>query len=102
MTIPATTERPCRKCGELKPLFEFYRNSRRKEGYEYVCKICSELSRQNLLMGKRKVFVSQLDRSIKSNFIYYMSHNPHYFQETFGVEATQSNIVTQFLQIMNE
>jgi hypothetical protein len=33
----------CSKCGEEKPLSEFYRNSRARDGRKYECKLCSRL-----------------------------------------------------------
>lgn len=32
--------KPCNKCGELKPLYEFKKNSRCKMGVTNTCKIC--------------------------------------------------------------
>lgn len=32
----------CTKCGKLKPLSEFYRDSYQKSGYRPSCKICSK------------------------------------------------------------
>jgi len=30
----------CRKCGQVKPLREFYRDGRRQDGHEGTCKVC--------------------------------------------------------------
>ena len=36
-----TTKR-CRKCGETKPVDEFYRDRRKKDGMQFNCKDCAE------------------------------------------------------------
>ena len=33
----------CSKCKEIKPFFEFHKNRKRKEGYQYYCKICNNV-----------------------------------------------------------
>ena len=34
----------CTKCGELKPLTEYYKASIRKDGYQSACKCCANLA----------------------------------------------------------
>lgn len=34
------TFKVCNKCGESKPLFEFYKRKRSKDGHRYTCKAC--------------------------------------------------------------
>lgn len=57
-----TTEKMCTKCNSVKPLTEFYRNCRSKDGYAWSCKQCcradalydKELQeRANMLMAFR-------------------------------------------------
>jgi hypothetical protein len=33
-------EKPCSKCGDVKPLSEFYRHHRSKDGHQWWCKTC--------------------------------------------------------------
>ena len=42
MTASAVPEgmKRCTKCGEIKPVSEFYRNSRAKDGMQFFCKAC--------------------------------------------------------------
>ncbi len=32
--------KPCRNCGEVKPLDEFYNQAKSKDGKQYICKLC--------------------------------------------------------------
>ena len=41
------TEKECTKCGEIKPLREFYKDKQKPDGYMYWCKICSTLSHKS-------------------------------------------------------
>ena len=53
MLMTNITEKACRKCGDVKPVAEFYRQAR---GYTSYCKDCmKELSRQRVLDGRDKV-----------------------------------------------
>lgn len=48
----------CTKCGELKPLSEFYKDSYQKSGYRPSCKICSNKQNyeyKNRVYGNRIV-----------------------------------------------
>jgi hypothetical protein len=36
-------ERTCKKCGETKPIEEFYKNKKSKFGYLHICKLCSHI-----------------------------------------------------------
>ena len=40
----------CSGCGEMKPLTEYHRNQRTKDGYQYNCKECQKKTR----LPKRK------------------------------------------------
>lgn len=37
-------EKPCTKCGEVKPLSEFYRNKTKRDGRHCACKVCHRAS----------------------------------------------------------
>ena len=40
------TTKPCRDCGEVKPLDEFYKDSKAKDGKQGVCKPCDSVRRK--------------------------------------------------------
>lgn len=42
----------CKKCGEHKPLTEFYKNSRSKDGIDYYCKSCQKEGANKRLNAK--------------------------------------------------
>ena len=59
--------KPCSHCGDTKPLTEYYRQSRNKDGRQYVCKICQaeigrSYRRENPGVGRRSARKSQLRR----------------------------------------
>lgn len=35
----------CSKCGQYKPLSDFYKDSSKKDGFKYACKVCCDSSR---------------------------------------------------------
>lgn len=43
MSAPLLATKPCGRCGETKPLSEFYRDAKRKDGHAYACKPCCRL-----------------------------------------------------------
>lgn len=53
----------CIKCGELKPLTEFYKNYKMKDGHLNSCKVCQEK-----YMKKNAVHITQLKNNwVKKN-----------------------------------
>lgn len=46
--LPTASERPCTKCGETKPLDEFYRMKSGTYGRESHCKVCSNARKRDL------------------------------------------------------
>ena len=66
-------EKKCTKCGETKPLSEFYVNANKRTGYNPECKDCSKaLSSEYRKKNKDKVLA---DKAI------YRANNPHKISE---------------------
>jgi hypothetical protein len=46
-------EKTCTRCGETKPVTEFYRNSANKDGYAHGCKVChSDYQRRTIAQNR--------------------------------------------------
>lgn len=43
-----------------------------------------------------------LDRSVKSNFLKYMTANPHYFTAAFNMPPTPENIERAYSEVINQ
>lgn len=93
----------CRgKCKERKPLIDFYRNRRKRDGHNSICKKCELEKKKNYrgatisLDRMRERAIAHLDRSKRENFIYYMRTRPGYFSEIYGCENTLENINREF------
>lgn len=42
----------CKECGEEKPIYDFYKNKRMKDGYVNICKLCeSNKARKRYIKG---------------------------------------------------
>lgn len=41
-TAEIRTKKRCTKCGEVKPLGEFYRKSKARDGHDFRCKVCAK------------------------------------------------------------
>lgn len=40
------TEKYCKRCNTIKPIIDFYKNKRIKDGYSSSCKLCSDKSKK--------------------------------------------------------
>lgn len=54
------TEKPCRRCGETKPLSEFYRHKKSKDGYLQRCKACQRVWQLSYHEKNREVLIAKL------------------------------------------
>ena len=61
----------CNKCGEIKPLNEFHKNSARKDGLQTQCKNCHAISRANTYQKHKQ-------RHSQFMAIYYASKKSEY------------------------
>lgn len=41
-TPASVPSKACSKCGQVKPLSRYYRDSRAKDGHKAACKVCSK------------------------------------------------------------
>lgn len=41
MSVPVLASKRCPRCGEAKPVSDFYRNRRTKDGLAAYCKVCA-------------------------------------------------------------
>ena len=48
------TEKQCTKCGEVKPISEFYRRTASKDGYQPYCKSCLKRNRRKHVGNERE------------------------------------------------
>jgi hypothetical protein len=55
----------CKKCNEIKPLEDFYRDRTRKDGREWMCKRCKEAYKKEKRERKRRVIAAQTTPEIK-------------------------------------
>lgn len=44
----------CNKCGEVKPVTEYYKDNRCKDGLKYNCKICDDICKNGFQYGYGK------------------------------------------------
>jgi len=54
--IKRTTKKMCTKCGKIKPITEFYKNERTKDGHSYRCMECMKKYDGDRRYTKYKVF----------------------------------------------
>tara|TARA_Y100001951_G_C11298065_1_gene277536 strand:- start:1831 stop:2214 length:384 start_codon:yes stop_codon:yes gene_type:complete len=52
--MTSLSDKPCRICGEVKPLSDFYKDSRYEGGYKHLCKACQNDTRNRRREERRK------------------------------------------------
>lgn len=64
---PDEPRKPCRKCGEVKPLSEFHRQRDMKDGHRHNCKVCHRAASQNWYARNRADWIAHVKRWKQAN-----------------------------------
>lgn len=109
----------CQKCGhpyEEKDVPNiFYAHGEDTHGNirrDTICKYCRREESKQYRAAKKKAGViyrprpfrkdlSTMRRNTRETFLHYMTHNPVYFKEQFGKEATEENIIESYEETKN-
>ena len=65
--IPLPGFKPCRKCGESKPLSEFYRQSGMRDGHRHNCKACHAASHHDWYVRNRACEIARVGKWQREN-----------------------------------
>ena len=81
-------EKQCTKCKEIKNISEFYKNKNTKDGFSYVCKICSKNSLNNWKVNnKEKVY--------EYHKKYFENNKPNFVRYSMKYAQTHKDIVAK-------
>lgn len=113
-------EHTCKKCGETKPIEEFYKDRNNKDGYSYHCKICRskadkeyrelnkaklqnrskvyyKKNRKNIIAKSKKNYrLNKEDHNKKGRLRYYLNRDHHLrkckeYRESHKIEYSIQN-----------
>jgi len=80
----------CKKCGHPKPIKDFHKSSRSKDGYNYKCKLCrkecSEVyyskNKETISLKSKKYYEDNVDRYQKKHKEYYQNNRDKVLERT--------------------
>lgn len=74
-------DKTCTKCKELKPLSEFRKQSRTKDGYKYVCKPCDSAAARDRYSDKKKTYIKLVKEWQSNNKDKVKNYKKKYYQK---------------------
>lgn len=108
----------CQKCGtpydDEETYHIFYAHGTDTHGNvrrDTICKYCRREEGKQYRAAKKingdpiyrprpfRKDLSSVRRNTRENFLHYMTHNPVYFEEQFGREATEDNIIEEYEEV---
>jgi len=75
-------DKVCTKCKELKPLTEFRKQSRTKDGRKYVCRPCDSAAARDRYSDKKKTYIKLVKEWQSNNKDKVKDYKKKYYKKT--------------------